>query len=334
LKLTIDGEKREAKVQSAGTTAGEFVRVMVNPAKRHARKLAELGLSDLQLEVVKALIQDRRGVVLLATPKGQGLTQLGYGLMRGHDAFMEHLQSVERDPPDTVEGVTPNPIPAAATPAEEAQKVDWVVSQDPDVILVDKVESPKSAATLVRYAGDGGKRAYVGVRAGSAAEAIEAWRRVAGTDPQAIEALKFVVAGRVVRRLCQACKESYTPDPNTLRKLNMNPDKVTTLFKARETPLRDPKGNPIPCEFCHDLRFKGRTGVFEAFAVDDEAREVIAAGAQPGPLKAVFRKQKGRFLQEEALGLVEKGDTSVQEVLRVMKGGGDAPPSAEETAAA
>jgi type II secretory ATPase GspE/PulE/Tfp pilus assembly ATPase PilB-like protein len=98
---------------------------------------------------------------------------------------------------------------------------------------------------------------------------------------------------------------------------------VKELYQARTEPLRDPKGNPIPCEFCHDLRFKGRMGVFETFAVDDEARDVITAGAQPGPLKAVFRKQKGRYLQEEALSIVERGDTSVQEVLRVLKGGGE-----------
>jgi general secretion pathway protein E len=125
----------------------------------------------------------------------------------------------------------------------------------------------------------------------------------------------------VLRKLCNACKVGYTPDPNTLKKLGMNPEKSTTLFQARTQPLRDPKGNPIPCTFCNDLRFKGRTGVFEFFLLDDEAREAIAAGASPNQLRASFRKTRGRFLQEEALGLVEKGDTSVQEVLRVLKGG-------------
>ena len=113
----------------------------------------------------------------------------------------------------------------------------------------------------------------------------------------------------------------------------MNPDKSTTLFQARTEPLRDQKGNPVPCEFCKDLRFKGRTGVYEFFVIDDEAREQIAAGATGNQLRQVFRKQRGKFLQEEALALVEKGETSVQEVLRVMKGG-EAAPQPQEPAAA
>jgi type II secretory ATPase GspE/PulE/Tfp pilus assembly ATPase PilB-like protein len=89
----------------------------------------------------------------------------------------------------------------------------------------------------------------------------------------------------------------------------------------------------VPCEFCKDLRFKGRTAVYEFFVIDDEAREQIAAGAAGKQLQAVFRKQRGKFLQEEALTMVERGDTSVQEVLRVMKGG-DTPAAPQEPAAA
>jgi general secretion pathway protein E len=271
--------------------------------------------------------------VLLATPKGQGLTQLLYGMIRGHDAFMEHMQSVERDPPESIEGVTPNPLPASATPDEEHKKVDWVTSQHPDVVLLDRIESPQSASSLIRYAmGDDdepGKRVYIGMRASTGADALEQWRKLAGNDPRALAAIRMVITGRVLRNLCQACKESYSPDPNTLRKLNMNPEKVTTLYKARETPLRDQKGNPVPCGFCKDLRFKGRQGVFEVLVMTEELRNAIAADIAAGGrlgsnFKAAFRKGRGRYLQEEALALVEQGQTSVQEVLRVLKPGDDA----------
>lgn len=347
MKLTVDNDKRESEVQAAGTTAGEFIRINLELGKRHSRKLPDLGFNEQQLATVKGLIADKGGIVLLTTPKGQGLTQLMYGMMRGHDAFMEHMQSVERDPPESIEGVTANPLSASATPEEEFAKVDWMTSQHPDVVLVDKVESPKSAASLIRYAmGDEdtpGKRVYIGMRASSGMEALEQWRKLAGSDPQAMQAVKAVITGRVLRNLCHACKESYSPDPNTLRKLNMNPEKVTTLFKARETPLRDPKGNPVPCQFCKDLRFKGRQGVFEVMMVTDELRTAIAAdAAAPGGklgsnFRAAFRKGRGRYLQEEALALVEQGQTSVQEVLRVLKpgeGAASAPAAPARAAAA
>ena len=82
--------------------------------------------------------------------------------------------------------------------------------------------------------------------------------------------------------------------------------------------MRDQKGNPVVCEFCHDLRFKGRRGVFEIMKIDDEMRAAITGGK---PIEAVFRRQRGRFLQDEALGMVEAGETSVQEIKRVMKPG-------------
>ena len=80
--------------------------------------------------------------------------------------------------------------------------------------------------------------------------------------------------------------------------------------------MRDEKGKPVPCTFCHELRYKGRIGVYETLVVDDELRQAVDAGK---PLNQAFRKQRGRYLQEEALSLVEKGETSVQEVLRVLK---------------
>jgi type II secretory ATPase GspE/PulE/Tfp pilus assembly ATPase PilB-like protein len=76
----------------------------------------------------------------------------------------------------------------------------------------------------------------------------------------------------------------------------------------------------MTCDFCVDLRFKGRFGVYEVFNIDDEVRAAVAAGGTVNQLKTIFRKQRGRYLQEMALAQVEAGETSVQEVLRVLKG--------------
>jgi type II secretory ATPase GspE/PulE/Tfp pilus assembly ATPase PilB-like protein len=99
----------------------------------------------------------------------------------------------------------------------------------------------------------------------------------------------------------------------------MSPDKTAKLYQARTQPMVDQKGNPMPCDFCNDLRYKGRTGVYEMFEVDDEVRQVLLAGGSVNQLKQLFRKQRRRYMQEMALARVESGDTSVQEVLRVLK---------------
>jgi general secretion pathway protein E len=323
LKVTVGGEKHEIKVKTAGNTAGEYMRMLIDVKKRHNYSLETLGFSEAQLQKIKQGIKSNNGVVLLSTPSGMGLTSLSYGVLRGHDAFLQHIQTIERAPEEDLEGITQNKLAANAPAAEESKSVDWVISQEPDAIFINKIESPQSALELIKYS-KSGKRVYVALRASSTFEALNHWRKIVGDDGLAVESLAMVINGRVLRFLCNNCKVPYAPDPTTLRKLGMNPEKVTQLFQARTDSLRDPKGNPIPCNFCMDLRYKGRTGVFELMVVDDDIRQAVASGKAVEP---VFRKQRSKFLQEEALALVEEGDTSVQEVKRVLR------PDAAATAA-
>ncbi|HEX4796761.1 MAG TPA: ATPase, T2SS/T4P/T4SS family [Humisphaera sp.] len=330
IRTNFDGTKHELKVQTAGTTAGEYARILIDPKKRFDYTIDKLGLTEAQLKTLKDSINENTGVVILSTPKSQGLTSLSYAVIKAHDVVLQFIQSVERFSEEELEGVTLNKLAPAATGAEEFKMVDWVISQEPNVMLVDKVEDPKTAAAIIEAA-KGGKRIYVEMRANSAFEALDQWRRLVGDNHLAVEALKLIVNGRVLRKLCMACKVAYAPEPAALKKLNMNPEKVTQLFQARTQPIMDPKGRPVPCEFCNDLRYKGRTGVFEFLVVDDEIRQAVEAGK---PLTQPFRKQRGRYLQEEAFALVEKGDTSVQEVLRILKGSPEAQGGGNAEAAA
>ena len=270
IRTMLDGKRQEIAVLTAGSTAGESLRLTVDPKKRHDKRLEQLGLHPSQLETVMSVVRANQGVVLVAAPKGQGLTSMLYGILRAHDAFLQHIQTIEHAPPEDLEGITQTKLPATANPAEELKQVEWVTSQQPDVLMVDQVDNPASAKELARFASEENRRCYVGMRAGSALDAIALWRRMIGNDQAAAASLAMVISGRVMRRLCTACKVPYAPDPATLRKLNMNPDQVPQLFQARTQPLRDSKGNPISCEFCHDLRFKGRFGVFEVFVIDDD----------------------------------------------------------------
>jgi type II secretory ATPase GspE/PulE/Tfp pilus assembly ATPase PilB-like protein len=284
-------------------------------------------MPDEQLDLVKAMIHEGSGVVLVSAPRSHGLTTLLYAIIRAHDAFLEHIHTIESDQATDLEGITQNKLPSTPAPAEEVKSVGWVISQEPDLILLSNVQDPKSAVQLIKFAADG-KRVYVGIRAGNTFEALAVWRKMIGDDRLAMKELRMIISGRVMRRLCAACKTGYTPDPGTLRKLNMDPEKVGTLYQARTQPMRDAKGNPILCEFCKELYFKGRMGVYEIFLIDEGVREVIEADGSLNQLKSAFRKQRGRYLQEAALAQVEAGETSVQEVLRVMKSEEKAAPSA------
>jgi type II secretory ATPase GspE/PulE/Tfp pilus assembly ATPase PilB-like protein len=329
-KAAVDANRHEMELHTAGSASGEFVKVLIDPKKRHAFKMHELGFGEDQMQKMETLVKEPGGIVLVSAPKGAGLTSSMYGIIRGHDAFLEHILTVERAPEDDLEGITQNPIPANATPDDEFKQIDWVCSQQPDILVLTLLESPKSAKTIINYVAESGKRAYIGLRAGSTFQALDQWRKLVGDDAMAIKHLRMVISGRVMRRLCQACKLGYTPDPSTVRKLNLDPAKVSKLFRARPEPMRDQKGNVIPCTFCKELRYKGRFGVYELLDVDNDVKQIVSSGGSVNQLKAIFRKQRSRFLQEQALLQVSEGETSIEEMLRVLKAdqGPSAPPAA------
>lgn len=327
-RAAVGATRHDIDLQSAGSAAGEAVRMIIDPKKKLSRRMEELGFSEDQLAKMQELVKDQGGIVLISAPKGQGLTSTLYGILRAHDAFLTHIHTVERVPEEDLEGITQNSIAANATPDEEFKQVSWVVSQDPDMLAISLLESPKSAQDLINFASNG-KRVYVGLRAGSTFQALEQWRKLVGDDNAAMKDLRMVISGRVMRRLCNACKVAYTPDPDTVRKLGLDPAKVTTLFMPRKEPMKDQKGNVVPCEFCKELRYKGRFGVFEMLDVDKDVKQIVSAGGSVNQLKASFRKQRARFLQEMALMQITEGETSVQEMVRVLRAdeGGATPPS-------
>src|SRR5262249_39648840 len=151
-----------------------------------------------------------------------------YAILRAHDAFLTHILTVERAADQDLEGITQKSMPAGASPAEEFKEVSWAFSQEPDVVAITSMEEPNSAKAAADY-GSTGKRVYVGVRAPDTASALAQWRRWMGNDEAALKDLNMLIASRLVRRLCPACKVAIVPDPNQLRKLNMDPAKVTQL---------------------------------------------------------------------------------------------------------
>ncbi|MDB5328669.1 MAG: gspE 2 [Phycisphaerales bacterium] len=319
MKITTETARHEAEIYTAGSTSGEMMRITLDFKKLYDFRVDGLGFLSDQNKTILETVAEPGGIVLLTAPDGQGQTNLAYAMLKQHDAFLSNIQTLERDPPIELEGITQNKLAANAGTGEETKQIDWMISQQPDVIFLDRCDDPRTAIDLAKYCTDG-HRGYVAMRAANTFDALAQWRKLIGDDKLAIDSLKLVVAERLVRTLCEACKVAYTPEPEALKKMNMSPERVTKLFQPRKEPMRDQKGNEIICQFCQGLAYKGRTGVFELFKIDDEVRAAVQAGGTVNQFKGLFRKQKQRYLQEAALARVEKGDTSVEEVLRVLRG--------------
>src|SRR5262249_31805424 len=131
-------------------------------------------------------------------------------------------------------------------------------------------------------------------------------------------AVTGVLNVRLVRKLCEKCREAYPPPPEGLKQLGLPAGRVESLYRTPTQPI-DPKKPEVVCDQCLGIGYLGRTGIFELLTVDDDLRQVLTTVPKMENLRAVARKSKHRSLQEEGVLLVARGTTSLQELLRVLK---------------
>jgi type II secretory ATPase GspE/PulE/Tfp pilus assembly ATPase PilB-like protein len=136
----------------------------------------------------------------------------------------------------------------------------------------------------------------------------------------------MVLNQRLIRKLCDECKQAFPPPPQLLQKLGIPAGRVQVLYREYQPPppeqLVDDKGRPIEppiCPKCGGLGYFGRTALFELLVVDAALRDALIKQPKLEVLRSVARKSGHRTIQEEGILLVARGITSIPELQRVMK---------------
>jgi type II secretory ATPase GspE/PulE/Tfp pilus assembly ATPase PilB-like protein len=134
-----------------------------------------------------------------------------------------------------------------------------------------------------------------------------------GVEPFMIaSALTAVLGQRLVRTLCEVCKEPYKPKPEFLEKANLPVEKIDIFYRPPEEPQQ-------VCPNCGGTGYIGRTGVFELLVITDNIRELIRENPSINAIKAEARKNGMVYLLEDGLRQVIQGKTSIKELQRVLK---------------
>jgi type II secretory ATPase GspE/PulE/Tfp pilus assembly ATPase PilB-like protein len=152
---------------------------------------------------------------------------------------------------------------------------------------------------------------------------IRDWVKRVGDVKQATRAMRAVTNQRLLRSLCPNCRQAYTPTPEQIKKLNLPAKKVSQLYRAGGKV--QVKNKIEDCPVCSGTGYLGQTGAFEVFVVDEDARKLLASGDLKGAL-AHARRKNMIYLQEAAMAKVIAGETTLDEVVRVLaapaQGGG------------
>ncbi len=310
--------KMEISIRTEGSTAGErlYLRVTSDESKL---RLPDLGLTESQLTKVEAMLAEPKGLILMSAPRRNGLTTTMYAVLRHHDAFIQHLHTLEKAPLMDLENVTQNIFRTDGAGKSFGRQLATILRREPDVVMVEACEDEETATLLAKASQD--RKLYAGVVADDSFSALQSFLNLCENRMTAGETLLAVTCQRLVRKLCPSCKQPYKPDPNVLRKANMPVTKDQVFYQPPPEPEVDKKGNPIICGACQGSGYYGRIGVVELLVLDDVIREMIKGNASIKDIRDQARKNQMRYVWEEGLVKVNEGITGMNEILRVLQPG-------------
>ena len=306
----------EWELTTAGSTAGEQVRLK-QITHEDLPRLNEIGLMPEQYGQLSRFNEIKQGVFIISGPSKSGITTTLYAFLRNHDAFINHINTLERQASYNLPNITQNAFNLSDTGTTTfAKKLQALVRMGPDVVGVGECEDAESAQVACKAAADG-KLMYVTLKAGSVIQAFAKWLKFVGDRNLAVGTLLGISNQRLLRKLCDECKQAYTPDKELFKKFNINAEKTKVLYRTGKV-LYDKHGKASTCEKCQGTGYFGRMSVFEIITLNNELRKALIQMRSLPEIGIQFRRAKMLYLQEQALRRVISGTVAINEMIRVL----------------
>jgi len=304
ISRTIIGRQIDFRVASQPTIHGENIVLRVLDREKGVIPLENLELPDDSLHTLKIMMSRPEGIILVTGPTGSGKTTTLYSLLNYLSSEKINVMTLE----DPVE--YPFPLIRQTSVNETAgmgfaNGIKSLMRQDPDVILVGEIRDHETAEMAFRAAMTG-HQVYSTLHTNSAIGALPRLRDI-GIIPEIMAGnIIGVMAQRLVRKLCEYCKESYVPDKRDLGLLRNREGSVPKrIYKA--------KG----CTVCDQSGYKGRLAMLEILKMNSDLDDLLAHGATAKEMYNAAYQQGFFTLADDGVRNIIKGITSIEEVGRV-----------------
>lgn len=267
--------------------------------------LEELGMAEEDRVRIEQAVERRQGMILCAGLPGSGRTASLYALLQRINRPDINVITIEDPVENRIERVRQVELDRGAG-ITFASGLRSILLQDPDVILVGEMEDAETAGIAARAALTG-HRMLCAVHANDAAGAITRLLDM-GIEPFLLSsALLVSFAQRLVRTICPSCGETCGPSPAALAAWGLDREEHADFRRGRG------------CPRCLNTGYRGRTGVFEVLAVDEEIREMILR-SRPAAEIAGYAKRAGKFrtLRDDAAKKVRLGITTLEEAIAAV----------------
>ena len=308
--FTYSEKEIDLRISSLPTVFGEKVVMRLLPKSNKPPTLQELGLRASALKVLEAQMTRPHGIILICGPTGSGKTTTLYSILSKLSTTKVNILTVE----DPVEYhiVGANQVQVNPTIGLTfASALRSFLRQDPNIILVGEIRDTETAELAIQAALTG-HQVFSTLHTNSAAGALPRLLDM-GMEPFLLaSAINCVEGQRILRKLCQNCRLSYTPPPEVAENIKTVlgtylPNAPLTLFKA--------KG----CSECGNLGYSGRMGIYEVLGVSEKIMKLVLTRASTSDIEKQAVEEGMITMKQDGYLKAIEGLTTIEEVLRVAQ---------------
>ena len=301
-RVAVNGVPVDLRVSTLPASMGEKVVIRILDSRATVISLDGLGLNPDEHSAFKALLTHHEGVILVTGPTGSGKTTTLYSAIRSIQTGKTNIVTVEDPVEYRLQGIVQVQVHEKAG-LTFASALRSILRQDPDVVLVGEIRD-KETATIAIQASLTGHLVLSTLHTNDASNAVTRLVDI-GVEPYKIAAsLRGVVAQRLMRKLCPACKEVW---------VETVPEKL-----AKWVPRGTPLYRAVGCSDCAMTGYRGRFSITEVLTVTPEVERVIGAGGTADKIAETAQGGGMRSLWESGVAHILRGESSLDELMRVV----------------
>lgn len=272
-------------------------------------KMVIAGASDEDIQKIHDMVQSPNGIILTSGPTGSGKTTTLYTILKSLNKEDVNITTIEDPIEIKLEGINQSQVNAKAD-ITFASCMRAILRQDPDIILIGEIRDFETLEVAISAALTG-HLVLSTVHTNSAAATVTRLIEMGAKDYLVSSTLTGVIAQRLVRRLCDNCKEAYYPTEEEVKHICTSPEEQQQLLKTK---LYRKKG----CKDCGYLGYTGRLGIYEIMPITREIKRLIAQGAHDIEIEEAAVAAGMKTLKTSCLNHIINGDTTSDEFIRVL----------------
>jgi general secretion pathway protein E len=305
IRVTLHGRRVDIRVSTIPTVHGESIVMRLLDRQSVFLELEKLGFGASMLPTFESMIRRPHGIVLVTGPTGSGKTTTLYAALDKINSPDRKIITVEDPVEYQLKGVNQIPVKPKIG-LTFATGLRHIVRQDPDVILIGEVRDLETAEIAIQ-ASLTGHLVFSTLHTNDAPGAITRLQDM-GVEPYLVSSvLEGVLAQRLVRRICAACRATDSPAAGDLSALGIAGTAGVRLYRGRG------------CDECRGTGYRGRTGIYELFPISEDARGLILRRAPTREIRRAALEAGMITLRLDGWAKACEGVTTVEEVLRVTQ---------------